>query len=127
MNQIGPPSAAQGKHVEDWLQTSIGKSRSGRFAAEWWTSMLKTSNTQMVNSGNRQTPAAKHLLLLAFGAQAMLSAISRVCRHGQRLHENMIFHIFLDFVKSRKATDCEPAHKNDATTKEAKSRDIKNI
>ena len=41
MNQIGPPSAAQGKHVEDWLQTSIGKSRSARFAAEWWTSMPK--------------------------------------------------------------------------------------
>ena len=93
MNQIGPPSAAQGKHVEDWLQTSIGKSRSGRFAAEWWTSMLKTSNTQMVNSGNRQTPAAKDLLLLAFRAQAMLSAISRVCRNVQHLHENKVFYI----------------------------------
>ena len=28
MNQIGSPSGAQGKHVEDWLQISIGKSRS---------------------------------------------------------------------------------------------------
>ena len=95
MNQIGPTSAAQGKHVEDWLQTSIGKSRSGRFAAEWWTSMLKTSKTQMVNSGNRQTPAAKDdLLLLAFGAQATLSAISKGCRNVQQLHENTVFYIF---------------------------------
>ena len=59
--------------------------------------MLKTNNTQRVNSGNRQTPAAKHLLLVACGAQAMLSAISTVSGNGQHLHENIIFHIFLVF------------------------------
>ena len=74
-----------------------GSSGSGRFTTEWWTSMLKTNNTPMVNSGNQQTPAAKHLLLVAFGAQAMVSAISRVCRNAQHLHENNIFHDFQRF------------------------------
>ena len=77
MNQTRSPSAIQDKHLDHTLQTSIGKVKdwiSGRFAVEWLTPVLKTSNTQMVNSGNRQTPATKHRLLAAFEAQAMFNA-----------------------------------------------------
>ena len=122
MDQIGPPSATQGKHVEYWLQTSIGKSRSWRFAAEWWTSVLKTSNAQMVNSRNRQTPAAKHLLLLAFGAQAMWSAISKVCRNVQQLPFLQSFlYFYMIFIKSEKLQIASGHTKNSPTTKQAKS------
>ena len=91
-----------------------GSGQSGRFTAEWWPSVLKTSNTPRVNSGNRQTPAAKHLLLVEFGAQAMLSAISKVLS-TQHLNENTIF-IF--FVKTARPQIASPHTKTAQQQKE---------
>ena len=52
---------------------------------------IDAKNEQHSDGKFRKSPAAKHLLLVAFGAQAMLSAISRECRNAQHSQENNIF------------------------------------
>ena len=79
--------------------------------------MLKTSNSQRVNSRIRQTPAAKHLLSEAFAAQATLRPQLESVKSDDSTMKNIFFRMLPISTKLQKAEIASRHTKTATTTK----------